>query len=162
MFPTGRLDSWTGWRATLARLVVVVLGIFVLGDVIGLTMTVLRGEVPTDPTWEAVFGVGYVGTLLLLVGGALSLVFRFRRSTGERRAQLSWVVAALTLVMATLILTELSAIVITEVLGMPSIGDDIYAGVGIAFLTVPIAIMVAILRYRLYDLGRLVRRTVSY
>ncbi len=162
VFPTGRLDSWTGWRATLARWVVIVLGVFVLGEVVGLTMTVLQGEIQVGPVWDAVMAAGYVGTLLLLVGGAVSLVVRFRRSTGERRAQLAWVVAALTLLMATLILTELTAIVITDLMGRPSIGDDIYAAVSIAFVFIPIAIMVAILRYRLYDLGRLVRRTVSY
>lgn len=162
VFPTGRLDSWTGWRARLARCVVGLLGVFVLGEMVGLTVAVLGGDIPVGPVWDTVFGVGYVGTLSLLMGGALSLVLRFRRSTGERRAQLSWVVAALTLVMVTLILTELAAIVITEVLGMSVDDDTVYIGVGISFFGVPAAIMVAILRYRLYDLGRLVRRTVSY
>lgn len=162
VFPTGHLDSWTGRRAPVARLVVVVLGVFALTDVVGHIMILIRGEVPIGPVWEAVFGVAYIGTLLLLIGGAVSLVLRFRRSRGERRAQLSWVVASLTLIMVALILTELSAIVVTEVMGMPSIGDDIYFVVGVSFVGVPVAIMVAILRYRLYDLGRLVRRSVSY
>jgi hypothetical protein len=162
VFPTGRLDSWTGWRATLAKGVVALLGLFVLGELVRLTMTVLQREIPVGAVWDAVIGVGYVGTLLLLVGGAISLVVRFRRSTGERRAQLAWVVAALTLLMATLIMTELTAIVMTDLMNTPSIGDDIYAAVAIAFIGVPVAIMVAILRYRLYDLGRLVRRTFSY
>jgi len=163
VFPTGRLNSWEGWRATLARLVVGLLGIFVLGEAVGLTITLLRGEIPVGPVWDVVFGVGYVGTLVLLVGGAVSLVFRFRRSTGELRAQLSWVVAALTLVMATLILTELAAIFVTEVLGMSPVDEDaLYVGVGVSFFGLPVAFMVAILRYRLYDLGRLARRTVTY
>jgi hypothetical protein len=162
VFPTGRLDSWHGWRARVARLVVGMLAAFVLAEVVGLMMTVSRGEIPISPVWDVLLGWGYIWTLLLLVGGAVSLVVRFRRSTGERRAQLSWVVASLTLLMASLILTEMSAVLLTEIIGIPSIGDDIYIAVGLAFLTVPISIMVAILRYRLYDLGRLVRRTVSY
>lgn len=162
VFPTGLLDSWIGRRATLARSAVVLLGVFVLSDVVDQMAILIQGESPAGLVWDAVFGVAYIGTLLLLVGGAVSLVVRFRHSTGERRAQLAWVVAALTLLMATLILTELTAIVMTDLMNVPPIGDDIYAAVSIAFVLIPIAIMVAILRYRLYDLGRLVRRTFSY
>jgi hypothetical protein len=70
--------------------------------------------------------------------------------------------AALTLVMTTLVLTELTALFIAGVLGNPPMGDDIYLAVGFSFFALPIAITVAILRFHLYDLGRLVRRTVSY
>lgn len=161
VFPTGRLDSWTGWRATVAKSAVGLLVIFVLAQGAGL-IAVLLGDIPDGPVWTAVLEAAYIGTLLLLLGGAVSLVFRFRHSIGERRAQLSWVVAALTLLMISLILTELTAIVITEMFGRPAPGDEIYLAVSIAFIGVPVAIMVAILRYRLYDLGRLVRRTVSY
>ena len=162
VFPTGRLPRGSERWSRVTRWLAFTLVVFAVVEATLVMITIVRGQLPTGPLVDPVAGTAYVGTLLILVISVGSLVIRWRRSTGELRAQLAWVVAALTLVMASLILAELAAVFITEVLGLPPVGDDRYIGVSIAFFALPLAITVAILRYHLYDLGRLVRRTVSY
>ena len=160
-FPSGLPPRGTNHWGLMTRWAIALLAVFAAGEMIVATTAVIRGEMPGKPM-STLVGVGYAVTILILVIGATSLFVRWRRSTGELRAQLAWVVAALILVMATLVVTELAALFMTEVLNRAPVGDDIYLAVGISFIAVPIAITVAILRYHLYDLGRLVRRTVSY
>jgi len=162
VFPSGRLSRDRDRWSRVTRWISGALVVFALLEASLLAVTIIRGQIPTGPLVRAAAETAYVGTLLILVIGAGSLVIRWRRSTGELRAQLAWVVAALILVVSTLILAELAAVLITDVLGLPSVGDDVYIGVSFGFFALPIAITVAILRYHLYDLGRLVRRTVSY
>jgi hypothetical protein len=89
----------------------------------------------------------------VVVGGA-SLVVRFRRARGEERQQLRWVTSAAVVAAA----------------GIPvavaGISIDSQAVVGVAVLgsaaVLCLAITAAILRYRLYDLDRIVSRTVAY
>jgi hypothetical protein len=79
-----------------------------------------------------------------------SLVARFRRARGEERQQLKWFAYAATLM------------VISSVVGgmlFPA-GGDVGAGITIALL--PVAAGIAILRYRLYDIDRLINRTLVY
>jgi hypothetical protein len=77
-------------------------------------------------------------------------VLRFRRARGEERQQLKWFAyAAGLMVIAPLVGTLLS----------PAEGDLI-SGLAIALL--PAAIGIAILRYRLYDIDRLINRTLVY
>ncbi|GAC1324965.1 MAG: hypothetical protein NVSMB13_07220 [Mycobacteriales bacterium] len=93
----------------------------------------------------AVIGVGAIASIA-------SLVLRFRRSRGERRQQLRWLAAAGGLLVLSIGYSLAAA----------------FAGLWpwtpwlIALPAVPVAIGVAVLRYRLYDLDRLISRTVSY
>jgi hypothetical protein len=93
----------------------------------------------------------------LLVCSAAPLV-RFRRSVGIERAQLRWLGAAVALFSFGLILMGIglgAGVEWAQGLG----GEIAVTGVGFGL---PIAILVAILRYRLYDIGRIVSRTVTY
>jgi hypothetical protein len=93
-------------------------------------------------------------TLLSVVVGGASLVVRFRRARGEERQQLRWVASA----------------AVVAALGIPvtavGIALESAAVVGVAVLgsavVLCLAIAAAILRYRLYDLDRIVSRTVAY
>ena len=87
--------------------------------------------------------------LLSVVAAFVSLVIRFRRSRGEERQQLKWFTFACAL------------------LPLEALGDVLPAAVGglifpalIVFL--PVATGIAILRYRLYDIDRLINRTLVY
>jgi hypothetical protein len=78
-----------------------------------------------------------------------SLVLRFRRSRGEERQQLKWFTYAGALVPLTWLADVLPALV-----------GDIVSAAPIVFL--PAAAGIAILRYRLYDIDRLINRTLVY
>jgi hypothetical protein len=95
-----------------------------------------------------------VVAILTILGGAASLVTRFRRARGVERQQLRWLALAATL-------TGL-AMAATAVL--VAAGDLAAAGwvsvIGTVFL--PLATGAATLRYRLYDLDRVISRTLAY
>ncbi|MEJ2353006.1 MAG: hypothetical protein P8Y03_24730, partial [Anaerolineales bacterium] len=86
-----------------------------------------------------------------------SLGLRYWRSRGHERQQLRWIVYVLSLWTAGLIMTafgDLSDLSLLEVLGWIILITGI--------LGFPIAIGFAILKYRLYDIDRLINRTLVY
>jgi hypothetical protein len=83
-----------------------------------------------------------------------SLVVRFRRAQGVERQQLRWVALA-----ATLMLLAGPIVLVPVALESPILVDWASA-VWVAVL--PVAVGAAILRYRLYDLDRIISRTVAY
>jgi hypothetical protein len=98
-------------------------------------------------------GVAAAGLFLGLAVAVASVVVRFRRSTGIERAQLKWLVAGMSLFG---LLFPLSYA--TE-LGPAGLIDVVSVLLG---SLVPISIGLAILRYRLFDIDRLISRTVSW
>jgi hypothetical protein len=98
-----------------------------------------------------------VGALALIVAMALAVVaiaVRWRRGSHVERSQLKWLFAALIVAGLLFPLTfGGSAVDAPSVLTNLSVGSD---------LLIPVAIGIAILRYRLYDIDRLVSRTVSW
>lgn len=120
-------------------------------------------------TWLA----GVAEIMLAAIGGvqvlaAASLVVRFRRSRGTERQQLLWVafgaavmlvgVAALAVVLATGISQGLSA----PSRAGPGADDAAAVIASLFFAALPLTAGLAILQYRLFDLGRLVSRTVAW
>lgn len=105
-----------------------------------------------DQSAVLMFAPLLAGTL----GAVLSLAGRFRRSRGVEREQIKWVFAALSAVGVSFFL--LFADVPNRLLG-PVFGPLMAFT---SFGLVPVAIALAILRYRLYDINRIVSRTVAY
>jgi signal transduction histidine kinase len=100
---------------------------------------------------DAVFAVSLIG---LLVGSVLSLVLRFRRSSGVERQQIKWVALAVAFLASSFILST-----VASAIGLN--GDLIDSIVsGIAFITVPLAVAVAVLQYHLYDLDVVVKKAL--
>ena len=97
---------------------------------------------------------------LLMVPLALaSLVFRYRRADGTEREQLRWLIFAGVIVG----LGILSNVFIGRLVSNPHIATDISnAVVSVAATSIPIAIGIAILRYRLYDIDLVLNKTVVY
>jgi hypothetical protein len=92
--------------------------------------------------------VGFTGLGLWfasMLAALVSLVLRFRASRGTERQQLRWVVAGAAGAVAGLVI-GIAGVVVTYV----------------AVLCLPVGVAVAVLRYRLWDLDRLVSRTVTY
>jgi hypothetical protein len=107
-----------------------------------------------DPA-DSPVGAVLFGLLVVCTGaGVLSLVLRFRRSQGVERQQLKWFTYASGLVFLVLALGQL--------FGEAAVGDVVDVLLGIGFTLVPVAAGIAILRYRLYDIDRLINRTLVY
>jgi hypothetical protein len=111
------------------------------------------------PGW--LFFPSYAVLVLTLIGGATSLVIRRRHSRGLERAQLGWVVLPLAL-LATSILVTVIVVMVPQALGRETPGDDAWIVVYLSMITFPVFFGVAVLRYRLYDIDRIISRTVSY
>jgi hypothetical protein len=97
---------------------------------------------------------GIVVVLVSVLVGAGSLVVRFRRARGTERQQLRWLALAAALA-AGLLLVALVA----GYLGRDAV---VLASLALCVALVPLATGAAILRYRLYDLDRIISRTLAY
>jgi hypothetical protein len=111
---------------------------------------------PSSPGWwnvlqDVVFATLGLGWLLALAGQVAS----YRRSSGERRQQLKWLLGGFAASLAGLLL----AITLGHAPGVLSVIGRI-AIVGIFAL--PVSMGVAILKYRLYDIDRIISRTLAY
>jgi len=98
--------------------------------------------------------IGFGITFATIPAAALCVVLRFRASTGVERQQLRWVAAGATCAVVGPVL-----LIPLEALGLlPTVDSFSWP----LLLSVPLAIAVAVLRYRLWELDRLVSRTVTY
>jgi hypothetical protein len=97
----------------------------------------------------APLGLGLI--LVIVLSFVVHQVLSWRRATGERRQQLKWLAtgAAVTLVVVAASLGFSSTSVVGEILG-----------IGLAAL--PVGIGVGILKYRLYEIDRIISRTLGY
>ena len=89
-----------------------------------------------------------IGLLVLLVG-VISMIVRFRRSGQEERLQLKWFMYA-------------SAVAAVPIVVAAQLANDPLLEWEIVFPLFPVAVGVAILKYRLYDIDRLISRTLAY
>jgi MFS family permease len=156
LFPTGRLLSrrWrpVAWLAGAATAVLTVLSSLrtELGTVWDQVIANPIGVAAVDTPEESTVGPALILLLGVLAAAAFgSLVIRFRRSRGEERQQLKWFTYAAALV---------PLAVLADVLPAPV--DSLAFAVPVVFL--PIAAGIAILRHRLYDIDRLINRTLVY
>jgi hypothetical protein len=105
---------------------------------------------------DAAIAAGAALVVAGLVAGAWSLVVRFRRATGVERQQLRWVAfaAALTVPLGAVVAAGVAMGTVTGVV------TSLATGACLALL--PLATGAAILRFRLYDLDRIISRTLAY
>ena len=161
--PTGSLPSprWRWWaRISAAGLVVAFLASALHPRPLYPEYPGIRNPVGIDALEHGLGGAIFpVGALLVLAGvvvGAVSLLLRFRRARGLERLQLRWLALGAALA-ATAFAVSLTALVVEE-----SDGLVFQAALGISVAVLPLATGAAILRYRLYDIDRIVSRTLAY
>jgi hypothetical protein len=159
--PTGSLPSprWRWWaRVTAAAPAVGLLAITLAPRPFGqpyqatgnpLDLSGLSGALFV--TYQLAFAVAG----LAVVVGAASLVVRYRRARGTERQQLRWVALAAAL-------AALGSVVLLAAGAMGASPDLLGWVAGTCFAILPLTIGAAILRYRLYDLDRIVSRTLAY
>jgi hypothetical protein len=158
--PTGALPSprWRWWAGVTAAMPVALLLVVTLGPRPGdrpaqavdspLDLHALDGVLLV--AYQAAFAV----TIIAVVVAAASLVARFRRARGVERQQLRWVALA-TVVIALLSAVHLAALALGAYALAPMAG-------GLSPPILSAAIGAAILRYRLYDLDRIISRALAY
>jgi hypothetical protein len=106
------------------------------------------------PAGLLVAAVAALIVLVTLVAAAGSLVVRFRRARGTERQQLRWLAVGATLAAVALLVAVAAAAMEKE--------SVVLAAVGTCVALLPLATGAAILRYRLYDLDRIISRTLAY
>lgn len=109
-------------------------------------------------------GIAVLGGVLLAtgaVGALVSAVVRFRRSVGDERLQMKWIVFGVT---AALLLwgSSVAVLVVLERLGVhyPHRIEGFF--IGLMLGSFPVTVAIAVLKHRLYDLDRIISRTVAY
>jgi hypothetical protein len=161
LFPDGRLPS-RRWRP--------VAWVLATAAVAGAGVALRPGELPELAPIRNPFGVqGATPTLEVLETGSLvvfagvvvalaaSLLRRLQRAQGLKRSQLKWFTYAVALVGVSLAV-HLAALT----LSLPLVKSATLVALLVAILGVPVAIGIAVLRYRLYDIDRLINRTLVY
>ena len=102
--------------------------------------------------WDDFQNAFFAVILLLGIAWLAAQVPAYRRATGVRRAQLKWLMLGVTAALLGAILT---------VTGSDAFGVVALVGT-VCLLGLPIGIGIGITRYRLYDIDRLISRTLSY
>ena len=157
LFPDGRLPS-RRWRpvAWFAGVAIVLAGA-------GLALTPGRLDEVLIENPVGVAGAdtaAAIGALLLPVAGiasVASLVFRYRAATHEVRQQLKWITWT-----AALLAVVLVAVAVIELVVRPESSDFGNGLASFGLSAVPIAMGIAILRHRLYDIDVVINRTLVY
>jgi hypothetical protein len=157
LFPDGRLPS-RRWRHLLTCVIVpasYALAANEIGIAVGLAGHRLRissdgTAVIAAPLSNSATLASFAGIAILCVAAVVRQVLAWRHAGTDRRQQIKWL---------------LNGVGVFIVIGVPSLGisSDIWeAGIAVGFAALPLAIGVGILRYRLYDIDRIISRTVAY
>jgi hypothetical protein len=158
-FPDGRLPSprwrWFSWYT---------IGAIVVSSALSATFSaeVARGlhnpvYVHWGPEPLTLLNVVVFGLLLLpsFVGSLASLFVRYRRSNAIERAQLRWVFWGAAIPIVCIIVTW----ALPDDSGVERALESLVLG---TYALIPASILFAVLRYRLYDIDRIISRTASY
>jgi hypothetical protein len=162
LFPSGRLPSprwrWLGWLAGVG------MAMLVLPQIIFSWSFTVPQLLDLSSSMEAT-GAGHIANMVLIagvallfisaLGAAISLILRLRGAVGIERQQLKWFAYACAL----FILCRLLILVFFG--DQPEGPLPIAAGV-LAIAGIPLAVGIAILRYRLYDIDIIINRTLVY
>jgi hypothetical protein len=165
LFPTGRVPS-RRWRATLwaylAICVTLLIG-FAIKDVAAFTVRTVRvdssGELVTlsgSGKTSPVVPVLFLLFALISLSWVVRQIVAYRRATGDLRQQLKWLMSG----GATGIIGLGQAVLFGN-----SSNATVSALSFVGFLgvvAVPVALGVGVLKYRLYDIDRIISRTVAY
>ena len=169
LFPDGRPPSprwrWVLWLY-LAAATLYLVGVLIasVGAIAGHDIRVdgsgnlLVISHPTgSSTWWGVVEAVFLPVLALCwLGSVVGQVASYRRSSGIRRLQLKWLLAGSATALVGIPLTTF----LSGMRGLPGLAADITGAV--ALLAIPVCMGVAILRYRLFEINRIVSRTLAY
>jgi signal transduction histidine kinase len=166
LYPTGRpLSPRWRWlvRGIAAATVVSTVGFMLDRTPLTLGSGDLRVPNPTGVDEDLAGSLLFVGgivSMICLAGAVVALVIRYRRSRGEERQQLRWLVYATGLAVACIVSMFLSMWLLGEEHWLPTVMFTLTAAV--LALLFPVACWIAVLRHGLYRLDVVVKKTVLY
>jgi signal transduction histidine kinase len=163
LFPTGTLPSrrwrpvaWFAWAAIVAATLGNMFAPGVITDTHSINPLGVGGPL------GSVFHALQAALVLVLasgLGALASLVFRYRRADSVEREQLRWLVYAVGLILAAIV----AGAVVQAAVHPPDLATNFNnAIVSLSFTFVPVAIGVAVLKYRLYDIDVVINKTVVF
>jgi hypothetical protein len=134
--------------------------------VLGIASAIVRpGSLPMGAPLENPFGIASLGVFpdyllnmsaLAIFGmillGVLSILIRYQKSTGVARQQIKWIFYG-TFVFGIFLVSDFF-------IELPGLWESVKESLASAFL--PLTVGIAILRYRLYDIDVIIRRTLQY
>ena len=139
---------WMAWTAVIT--VGAVIGHHAQVDPSG-QLFLISGDDPADASWNAALTAMFLLVAVCLVASLAGQVASWRHSSGERRQQLKWLAAGTAALIA--------GIAIDTASGTTRIGTALFFA---GFLGLALCIGVAVLRYRLFDIDRVISRTLAY
>ena len=169
LFPDGKLPS-RGWRWVLWAYLAVC-AMFMAYQFVSLAAAITAGPLRVEESGAPLSNPGPAGAAALVAdagqhAGWLILVFwlvfvgrqavSYQRSTGDRRQQLKWVLSG---AVSCAIATTVSIFAGNYSTG---IAQAVQAAADLGAAALPVGIGVGILRYRLYDIDRIISRTLAY
>ena len=170
VFPDGKLPAGR-WRRPSVALLVIGLVITVTASLTGV-LAVAEHDVHITANGDLTHPPArfllpfYVATIVLTLAAWLAWIAiqvpTYRHADGERRQQLKWLYSGAAV---TLVAFVFSVFVIPVAMGQaPGWGNNpvITVLIVVAFGALPASLAVAVLRYRLYELDRIISRVVSY
>ena len=169
LFPDGHLPS-RAWRpvAWLCAVTMVLVPVAVVLDPGRLeespvpTMSNPLAQEWAAPVLEVALAVLVPLLALCIVASAVGLVSRFRHSRGIERQQLKWLATAGAAVAAVFLVTIVSTLLTLATSPTPAWVTGLQAVSMPVFVLLPVAIGVAILQHRLYDVDVVINRALVY
>ncbi|MGH2681798.1 MAG: hypothetical protein ACRDIX_01035 [Actinomycetota bacterium] len=153
LFPDGRLPSrkwrWIGWASAAGIAIAVVVSAVSLWPLRHRIVSETFQEPEATPLGVILILTGLALIVIGALGSVASLVARFRRSHGEQRQQLKWFTYAGVLAF----IGVMSSFLRTDLTEAPLV---------LGITAVPVAAGIAILKFRLYDIDRIINRTLVY
>jgi hypothetical protein len=170
VFPSGALPTnrtrpvavaWLAMSIACAVLIAIapVVNITPSGSAFGIDVPNPYAILPGSVVWSVIPETGSLFTFLfvLVATSLLALFIRFRRSSGLERLQYRWLVWSIVLVTLGTVVWAIATVALrvdqAQLFVIPLV---------IAYPCVPIAVVIAVLRYRLYEIDRLVSRTLGW
>ena len=152
VFPTGRPFGW--WRILLLApaggAVATLIGAVLVW---GLPLeTLVDQDRLSDSPGYPLIDAGFVTGFLSAIPATLSMVARFRHAGFVERQQIKWLLAATSLFVLVYVFAAMS----------DDSNETFWWILSLALLAIPLAILFAVLRYGLYEIDRVVSRSVSY
>ena len=162
LFPDGELPS-PRWRWVLWSYLIVAISLFALSYAAIVTIIVTQGvhldlgggltgyDHPSGSTaWVSKVNALFPTLLVFWPVFAARLVVSWRRADGDRRQQLKWLMAGSTVAVVGFVISNT----------VPALDP---AAIAVAVgVVLPVCLGVAILKYRLYDIDRIISRTLAY